>query len=165
MFFLPFNSQPFDPAIQRLDNELCRAPPGAPVRNQGKPLSKLLSEDERVQMAQFVSGILAEWRLTPEESLSLLGMPEGTKPRELSRFKRGTPLPPDETIISHAEHILGIQESLHMIYPRNRNMPLFWLTHRNKQLGGIPLRIMLDDGLHGMSRVWGILDCTQNWKQ
>jgi hypothetical protein len=126
-------------------------------------LSKILTEDERAKLAQFVSDILTEWKLSPEESLSLLGMPEGTKPRELSRFKRGTPLPQDDTIISHAEHILGIQDSLHVVYPLNRNMPLFWLTHRNKQLGGIPLRIMLEDGLHGMSRVWGILDCTQNW--
>jgi hypothetical protein len=126
-------------------------------------LSKILTEDERAELAQFVSEILTEWRLTPEESLSLLGMPEGSKPRELSRFKRGAPLPQDETIIRHAEHILGIQESLHVVYPLNRNMPLFWLTHRNKQLGGIPLQIMLDDGLHGMSRVWGTLDCTQNW--
>lgn len=127
-------------------------------------MSKLLNEDERVQLARLVSTILAEWKLTTEESLSLLGMPEGSKGRELSRFKRGTPLPPDETILSHAEHILGIQESLHMVYPRNHNMPLFWLTHRNKQLRGIPLRIMLEEGLHGMGRVWGILDCTQNWK-
>lgn len=137
--------------------------PALPPATRGSPLSKILTEDERAELAQFVSEILSEWRLTPEESLSLLGMPEGSKPRELSRFKRGTPLPQDETIIRHAEHILGIQESLHVVYPLNRNMPLFWLTHRNKQLGGIPLQIMLDNGLHGMSRVWGILDCTQNW--
>ncbi len=126
-------------------------------------MSKILTDDERAELALFVTDILNDWKCTPEESIKLLGLPEGSKPRELSRFKRGTPLPQDETILSHAEHILGIQHSLHIIYPLNRNMPLFWLTHRNKQLKGIPLKIMLEDGLHGMGRVWGILDCTQNW--
>lgn len=126
-------------------------------------MSNILTEADRAELAVFVTDILSEWKLTPEESLALLGMPEGSKPRELSRFKRGTPLPQDETILLHAQHILGIQEALHVVFPLNRNMPLFWLTHRNKQLGGIPLRIMLDDGLHGMGRVWGTLDCTQNW--
>ena len=134
-----------------------------PPATWGRPLSKILTDDERAELARFVTEIFTEWKLTPDESIALLGLPEGSKPRELSRFKRGTPLPQDETILTHAEHILGIQESLHVVYPMNRNMPLFWLTHRNKQLGGIPLRIMLNDGLHGMSRVWGILDCTQNW--
>lgn len=126
-------------------------------------MSKRLNEEERIELAQFVTEIMTEWKLTPEEQITLLGLPDGTRPRELSRFKRGTPLPQDETILHHAEHILGIQHSLHVIYPLNRNMPLFWLTHRNKPLRGIPLKIMLEDGLHGMSRVWRILDCTQNW--
>ncbi len=134
-----------------------------PPATWGRPLSKILSDDERAELARFVTDILNEWKLTPEESIYLLGMPEGTKPREISQFKRGTPLPQDKTVLRHAETILGIQEALHVVYPLNHNMPLFWLTHRNKQLGGIPLKIMLDDGLHGMTRVWGILDCTQNW--
>lgn len=126
-------------------------------------MSKILSDEERGELAVFVTDILTEWKLTPEESLSLLGHSEDTKPRQLSRYKRGNPLPQDEAILQHVEAILGIQHSLHVVFPLNRNMPLFWLSHRNKQLGGIPLRIMLDDGLHGMNRVWGTLDCTQNW--
>ncbi len=126
-------------------------------------MAKILTDDERADLALFVTDIFSEWKLTPEESIALLGLPQDTKPRELSRFKRGHPLPQDETVLTHAQHILGIQEALYVIFPLNRNMPLFWLTHRNKQLGGIPLKIMLDDGLHGMKRVWGSLDCTQNW--
>lgn len=134
-----------------------------PSANRERTLSNDLTNEERADLAVFVTDILTEWKLTPEESLALLGHPDGTKPRELSRYKRGNPLPQDDTILQHAQAILGIQHSLHVVFPLNRNMPLFWLTHRNKQLGGIPLRIMLDDGLHGMQRVWGILDCTQNW--
>lgn len=132
---------------------------------QGNPLSKDLNENDRANLALLVMGILEEWRLSPEAQLALLGMPEKTKPRELSRFKRGTPLPDDENVLNHAKHILGIQDALHLVFPLNRNMPLFWLNHRNRQLKGIPMQIMLQDGLYGMRRVWGILDCTVNWEE
>lgn len=123
-----------------------------------------LSPEERTNLAMLVMSILDEWRLVPNEQIFLLGLPDDTKPRELSRYRNGSaPLPEDDGILSHAQHVLGIQESLHVVFPLNRNMPLFWLTHRNKTLNGIPLQVMLDEGLGGMRRVWGQLDCTQNW--
>ena len=123
-----------------------------------------LNDDERTRLGVMVMDILDEWRLAPQDQIFMLGMPESTKPRELSRYRNGTmPLPQDENILSHARHVLGIQESLHVIFPLNRNMPGFWLKHRNKVLKGIPLQIMLDEGISGMHRVWCQLDCTQNW--
>ena len=107
--------------------------------------------------------ILEEWRLAPTDQLKLLGFPEGTKPRRLSQYKNGEPFPDDENVLKHAKHLLGIQESLHVVFARNRNMPNFWLKNRNKTLKGIPLEIMLDEGLGGMFRVWRYLDCTINW--
>lgn len=125
---------------------------------------KELSEAERIRLGMMVMGILDEWRLAPQDQVFILGLPDGTKPRELSRYRNGTsPLPQDEAILRHAHHVLGIQESLHVIFPLNRNMPGFWLKHRNKVLKGIPLEIMLDEGISGMHRVWCQLDCTQNW--
>ncbi len=123
-----------------------------------------LSDDERTHLGMLAMNILDEWRLAPVDQLALMGMPEKTKPRELSRYRNGTtPLPKDPEVIRHARHVLGIQESLHVIFPLNGNMPSFWLKHRNKVLRGIPLEIMLDEGISGMSRVWRQLDCTQNW--
>lgn len=123
-----------------------------------------LNDDERTRLGVMVMDILDEWRLAPQDQIFMLGMPENTKPRELSRYRNGTvPLPQDENILSHARHVLGIQESLHVVFPLNRNMPGFWLKHRNKVLKGIPLQIMLDEGISGMHRVWCQLDCTQNW--
>lgn len=123
-----------------------------------------LNENERTRLGMLVMNILDEWRLAPEDQIFILGMPDDTKPRELSRYRNGTsPLPQDEKIIKHAQHVLGIQESLHVVFPLNPNMPSFWLKHRNKSLRGIPLQIMLDEGISGMNRVWRQLDCTQNW--
>ena len=112
----------------------------------------------------LVMNILDEWRLAPEDQVAMLGFPEGTKPRELSRYRNGTtPFPDDKNVLDHAEHVLGIQESLHVVFPLNHNMPGFWLKNRNKALKGIPLHIMLEEGLSGMHRVWRQLDCTINW--
>jgi hypothetical protein len=127
-------------------------------------LNHTMTDSERTHLAMLVMSILDEWRLAPEDQLFILGLPDGTKPRELSRYRNGSsPLPQNDTILSHARHVLGIQESLHIVFPLNRNMPGFWLKHRNKALKGIPLQIMLDEGLSGMHRVWRQLDCTLNW--
>lgn len=123
-----------------------------------------LNNIDRTNLAMLVMNILEEWRLAPEDQLTLLGFPEGTKPRELSRYRNGsTPFPDDKSVLDHAEHVLGIQEALHLVFPLNHNMPGFWLKHRNKTLKGVPLNIMLNEGLPGMHRVWRQLDCTINW--
>ncbi len=122
-----------------------------------------LNETERTNLALLVMDILEDWRLADEDKLALLGLPEGTRPRELTRFKRGQPFPQDEAVIERAKHLLGIQEALHVVFCRNPNMPAFWLRTRNRVLRQIPIELMLSDGLDGMHRVWSHLDCTVNW--
>lgn len=126
-------------------------------------MTTTLSDNERSQLTLLTMDILEDWRLAPEDQLKLLGLPDGTKARQLTRFKNGEPLPGDNTVMEHAKHLLGIQEALHLVFALNHNMPEFWLKHRNKTLKGIPLEIMLDEGLSGMHRVWRHLDCTVNW--
>ncbi len=125
--------------------------------------SESLNEEDRTRLALSVMGIFDHWNLQPDEQLQLLGMGESGKARHLSRYKHGTPFPDENDILERAKRILGIQQALDLIYAQNPNMPAFWLTHRNKKLKGIPLRIMLDGGLHGMHRVWHSLDCTADW--
>jgi len=139
-------------------------PRPAEPTSRNTPLTVQLNDTERTNLAMLVMSILDEWRVAPEDQVAMLGFPQGTKPRELSRYRQGTtPFPDDKDILNHAEHVLGIHESLHVVFPLNRNMPGFWLKNRNKALKGIPLHIMLDEGLSGMHRVWRQLDCTINW--
>lgn len=124
-----------------------------------------LSDSERTQLGQVVTEIINNWGLDDGLQIVLLGLPEETKPRQLTRFRHGQqPLPQDDELLSRAKHILGIQQSLEIMFPLNKNMPLFWLQNRNRSLRGIPLAIMLESGLIGMERVWRTLDCTQNWE-
>ncbi len=122
-----------------------------------------LDQTDRTHLSEVVMNIFNDWQISSEEQLTLLGLPEGTRPRELVRFRNGTPLPNDDAVLERARHLLGIQHSLQLVFPLNHKMPSFWLKHRNRTLKGVPMQIMLDDGLNGMQRVWRSLDCTQNW--
>jgi hypothetical protein len=121
-----------------------------------------LSAEERGQMALQVMDVLREWEVDPEVQLSLLGL-DARQLRDLSRYKRGTPLPEEFAVLERAQHIVGIQQALLTIYPLNHRMASFWLRMRNRNLRSIPLELMLQDGIAGMDRVWRILDCTRNW--
>jgi hypothetical protein len=124
-----------------------------------------LSDEERIRLAELVMSIFEEWHLDPVQQLSLLGLPEDTKPRELTRYRRGTPFPQEEALLTRAKHVLGIQESLHVVFPLNPQMPIFWLNNRNRYFKAAPLHVMLEEGLPGMNRVWRHLDCTVNWQE
>jgi hypothetical protein len=121
-----------------------------------------LTDDERGQLAMSVMNVLREWEVDPEVQLTLLGL-EQRMGRELARYKRGTPLPDELSVIERAQHIMGIQQALLTIFPLNHRMASFWLRMRNRNLRSVPLDLMLSDGLIGMDRVWRILDCTRNW--
>lgn len=137
--------------------------PWLPVRNI--PVSVELSDEERTRLAALVMAIFEEWHLDADQQLALLGLPEGTKTRELTRWRRGTPFPQEEALLNRAKHVLGIQESLHVVFPLNPQMPLFWLNNRNRYFKTAPLAVMLEEGLAGMNRVWRHLDCTVNWTE
>ena len=124
-----------------------------------------LSDSERIRLGKIVTGILDNWGIKDELQIKLLGLPEQTKLRHLTRYRHGQhPLPQEVELLERVKHILGIQHSLEIMFPLNKNMPNFWLHNRNRSLKGIPLTIMLQTGLIGMGRVWRILDCTQNWQ-
>ena len=122
------------------------------------------TQQEREQLATVVMGVLNEWNIREEFQLALLGLPEETATRELTKFGRGKALPDEPDLLDRAVHIIGINQALHVVFPLNPKMPGFWLTTRSRFFRGAPLTIMLEEGLSGMDRVWSHLDCTRNWQ-
>ncbi|QEP43865.1 DUF2384 domain-containing protein [Ectothiorhodospiraceae bacterium BW-2] len=125
-----------------------------------------LTLQERTQLAQLVTDILSRWHIRESDQIVLLGLPDETKPRYLTQLRQGSkPIPDDERVIDRAKHILGIQESLDVLFPMNPNMPRFWIRNKNKLFRRkVPLEMMLNDGLNGMDKIWSMLDCTRNWE-
>ncbi len=121
------------------------------------------NQQDREQLATLVMGVLDDWNIREEYQINLLGLPEDTAVRELTKFSRGKALPDDDALLQRAVHIIGIHQALHVVFPLNPKMPGFWLTTRNRYFRGQPLTVMLEEGLAGMDRVWRHLDCTRNW--
>lgn len=134
-------------------------------REEKDVLTVQLNQEERQMLGPMVMEVLDDWQLNDEACLALLGLPEKTRARELTRYRHGnTPIPDDADVVERTRTIIGIQQALHLIFARNPNMPGFWLANRNnRQFGRAPMEVMLEEGLAGMQRVWGHLDCTQNW--
>lgn len=122
-----------------------------------------LNEQERVELARVVMTIFEDWELNAEYQKVLLGMEADVHTRELSGFRRGSAFPDNEQLIERARHVIGIHQALQRVFPMNPRMPAFWLYTRNRQLNGMPMEIMLEEGVTGMTRVWSHLDCTVNW--
>jgi hypothetical protein len=122
------------------------------------------SEQDRVGLAGMVMEVFSEWRLTENEMVMLLGLPEGTRQRVLTRYRHGTPLPDDELVLERVRHILGISQSLQLLNPLNPGTGYLWLRNRSKYFHKRPpLQVMLEDGFPGLKQVWTNLDCTQGW--
>jgi len=122
------------------------------------------SQQDREQLAVLVMGVLNDWNIREEYQLALLGLPETTASRELTKFSRGKALPDNDELLQRVVHLLGIQQALGVVYPLNTRMAGFWLTTTNRFFKQTPMTVMLEEGVSGMDRVWRHLDCTRNWE-
>ncbi|MBF0471480.1 MAG: hypothetical protein HQL48_08900 [Gammaproteobacteria bacterium] len=121
------------------------------------------TEDELKRLTAEVISTLDRWKIGDEATLLLLGFPEETRPRVLTRLRHGSQQLAEEAR-ERGRNILGIQRALEITFPLNRHMPGFWLTTHDRHLKGMPLEIMVNEGLDGLERVWRRLDCTRNWE-
>jgi hypothetical protein len=118
----------------------------------------------RASLAQTVMEVLDRWGVPPAQQLELLGLPAGTRPRTLIRYRNGEPFPDDETIMRRASGILGINHALQNVYPHSSIAADHWVTSPNPRYNGsTPLSIMLSQGLPGMDRLVDQLSGTGDW--
>jgi hypothetical protein len=123
-----------------------------------------IEDERRVHLAREVMRVLDAWGVEPEHRTILLGLPAGTRPRMLNRYRSGDPFPDDEALLLHAHSILAIQSAMESIFPHNVGVGGYWITTPNHFFGGkTPLDIMVIHGLEGMRRVIHQLNGTGDW--
>lgn len=124
-----------------------------------------LTADGKIRVSREMMHLMDSWQVDGPDRVRLLGLPDGTKPRHLQRYRDGvTALPDDPFVWERVEHLMGIADALHTTFPMNRNMGTLWLRKRNQRLGKqTPLRTMLDKGLEGVVEVRTQLDCAFGW--
>jgi len=125
---------------------------------------KILSHDQQVSLTQRVIAVLDEWRINSGEKVSLLALPEKTRTRSIQKYQQGTPLPFDDAVRAHVDHLLGIGRSLRLANPRNAAAGGLWLHRPHRRFDDrTPMAVMLAGGLTGIIDVRKEIDCSFDW--
>lgn len=123
-----------------------------------------LTDDEKIGLAVAILELLDSWGLSPEDQVSVLALPAGTKPRHLYRFREGCALPDDPSVNERVEHIAGIADALRTSFPHNQMMGAIWLNRPHRRFNNLtPIRTILEQGLEGLIAVRSHLDCAFDW--
>jgi len=123
------------------------------------------SVEERVTLAQMVTGLLASWRVAPADQIRLLALPGSTRAREIQHYRKDRPLPDEPAVIERVEHLFGIADALRTTFPMNQEMGGIWMNRSNRRFQDrTPLRKMLEEGLPGILEVRTHLDCAYGWR-
>jgi len=126
---------------------------------------KSLSHDEQINLTLRVIAILDDWRITSADKILLLALPEKTRTRSIQKYQQGdTPLPFDDTVRVHVDHLLGIGLSLRLANPRNAVAGSLWLHRPHRRFDDrTPMAVMLTDGLTGIIDIRKEIDCSFDW--
>lgn len=130
---------------------------------QNSPM-KSPSNEDKIKMASTLIAILNGWGVSNADKITLLALPAGTKPRAIQRYQQDTPLPDDKDVQERVGHLLGIAEALRLAYPRNAQGGELWLNRPCKHFNGrIPMTMMTEEGLTGITAVRMYIDCSYDW--
>jgi uncharacterized protein (DUF2384 family) len=116
------------------------------------------------ELTAVVLRLLDDWGIAPEDQPALLGLPAGTRPRALQRYRLGTPLPQDRETLERLSHLLNIERAVRTAFPHNVSMARFWITTPHPLFEDrTPLQVMLAEGLEGMVQIVSYLHGRGDW--
>ena len=123
-----------------------------------------LNESQRQALSRSVMELLDAWQVAPADQINLLGLGTKTQSRMLIRFRSGTPLPNDQTVMKRASDLLAIGAALLTAFPHSIQAANLWVTTPNINFGKrTPLSVMLENGADGIERILRSLDNTGGW--
>ena len=121
--------------------------------------------EQKLLRTQKVMNALDDWGLTGEQILVMLDFPKTERSRHLAKYRKDTPFPDDEKVMSRVIYLLGIIDALRTTYPRNLQMGARWMAAPHVRLQNrCPLQAMLEDGENGVVAVLSELDCAYAWE-
>ena len=122
------------------------------------------ASEKKAKLASTIISTLDSWGVSNADKIILLDLPAETKPRAIQRYQQGTPLPDDTNVQERVGHLLGIAEALKLAYPRNEKGGELWLNRPCRHFNGrVPMTIMTEDGLTGITTVRMYIDCSYDW--
>lgn len=120
--------------------------------------------ESSIELSRSVCTLLETWGVAPADQVTLLGLPEGTRPRAMRRYREDTPLPAEAHVMQRVEHIVEIADALRTMFPGQSQMGRVWLQRRNRHFRKrSPLATMVTGGMSGLIAVRSRLDCAYAW--
>ncbi len=123
------------------------------------------SKEDMINITQAVIAYLDEWKLTPDQMIELIGLPEKTKSRHIQQYRnRDKAFPQTEEVMTRIDHISGIADALRTTFPFSQQMRYLWLRKPHRRFRKKrPIEVIFNEGIHGLMRVRVEVDCTYGW--
>lgn len=123
------------------------------------------SLEEKVMISRMVMSLLRRWGIPQEYQVDVLGLPEGTKPRSLSKYHRDTPLPEEPEVMERVKFLTQIADALRTSYPHNPEAAFNWMKQPHRRFGGAtPAQVIVERGRTGIIEVLSDVDCAYAWE-
>jgi hypothetical protein len=127
-------------------------------------MQNLAQNDHNIELTQAVMHTLDDWKLSGDQILTVMALPDNVKIRHLSQFRNSIAFPETPEVTERLRHLLGIIDALSTSYPTNPRMSLFWMTRSSKKFQNrTPLQVILDENLDGLITIRKHLDCSYDW--
>lgn len=124
----------------------------------GEQRPDLTSDATRVGLARLITKLFDLWDLSTSDRLELLGQSVNSR-ANLTKYRKGSPLPNLRDLLDRAGWLLSIHKSLRLLYPRNETLRYTWINRRNKAFDNLtPLQVIRYEGIIGMAKVSRYLD-------
>lgn len=122
------------------------------------------THEEQIQISRAIMRLLDGWGVAGDSAISILGLPDTTRKRQLQKFKGDTPLPSTPEVMESITHLTAIAEALRTTYPTNPHMGNIWMSTPHRRFNNrAPLATMVEKGVKGLREVRAHLDCTYTW--
>jgi Protein of unknown function (DUF2384) len=123
-----------------------------------KTPTDLHSRDNRQRLAGMLARLFDHWQLAASEQAGLLGLSPGNR-STLARYRRGEPLADSRDLLERAGHLLGIHQSLRILFPRDRELAYRWMSTPNRRFDGRrPVDVAIERGFEGLWALRRYLD-------
>ena len=124
----------------------------------GEQRPDLTSDASRVGLARLITKLFDLWDLSTSDRLELLGQSVNSR-ANLTKYRKGSPLPNLRDLLDRAGWLLSIHKSLRLLYPYNETLRYTWINRRNKAFDNLtPLQVIRYEGIIGMAKVSRYLD-------
>jgi hypothetical protein len=110
------------------------------------------TQKELKVIAKAFWNLTKKYELTHEDIITILGKKFDHK--TIQKFKTAMELPEGHDFIMRAIHVLGIHNSLRIIYPHNDSLVYSWMKSKDRDLKNFsPIELIKESGIKSLSAI------------